>query len=224
MTLDGDDGGDVYLVSLGSLVGALTVGDTGGAGADVGSLSGNAVGDNFVVTDAQTTLGTQVVNYNGNLEQLVLLGEGGDDVFSVSPSTSTTMTVNGGTEGIVDALTVDAQGQAAVDSGTDVTVPGFQPINYVDVESVNIINNAGGGGVASAASAPSPETEWKIRIADILDAISRIDRYTHGLGFEDFISNEEKVDAVMRNLITIGESAVRIPDEVKSECSEVEWK
>lgn len=68
-----------------------------------------------------------------------------------------------------------------------------------------------------------PPRSWKLRIADILEAIERTDRYTSGMDFEGFSSNEVVVDAVIRNLTTLGEAARNIPDEITLAHSEIPW-
>ena len=44
------------------------------------------------------------------------------------------------------------------------------------------------------------------------------------MGFEEFIADKKTRDAVVRNLEVIGEAAKNIPDEIKQEYSEIEWK
>jgi hypothetical protein len=46
----------------------------------------------------------------------------------------------------------------------------------------------------------------------ILDAITRIEEYTAGIGYEDFIENHLIQDGVMRQIETIGEAAKRLSD------------
>jgi uncharacterized protein with HEPN domain len=41
---------------------------------------------------------------------------------------------------------------------------------------------------------------WKIRIADILQCIAKIKRYTKGYTFDDFQEDEKTIDSVLRNL------------------------
>jgi uncharacterized protein with HEPN domain len=56
--------------------------------------------------------------------------------------------------------------------------------------------------------------DWKIRIHDMLKAVEAVQRYTAGMTFQDFSADRKTVDAVVRNLIIIGEAAARVPDEV----------
>ena len=61
-------------------------------------------------------------------------------------------------------------------------------------------------------------------IQDILEAIGNIEEFTQNMGFEEFIADKKTRDAVVRNLEVIGEAAKNIPDEIKQEYSEIEWK
>ena len=55
-----------------------------------------------------------------------------------------------------------------------------------------------------------PHRDWNFRIQDILDAVSTISKYTKGMEFNTFIEDRRTVDAVVRNLMIIGEAAVQI--------------
>lgn len=59
-----------------------------------------------------------------------------------------------------------------------------------------------------------PPRNWLFRINDILGAVSAVETYVSGMTFEDFIADRKTVDAVVRNLIIIGEASVHIPDEI----------
>jgi len=54
-----------------------------------------------------------------------------------------------------------------------------------------------------------PPREWGIRIEDIVGAIDFILEYTHGMDRSAFGADRRTVDAVVRNLIIIGEAATR---------------
>jgi len=51
---------------------------------------------------------------------------------------------------------------------------------------------------------------------DILECIEKIDRYTEGMSFEDFVADDMAVDAVLRRIEIIGEASRYVPDEVTS--------
>jgi uncharacterized protein with HEPN domain len=57
----------------------------------------------------------------------------------------------------------------------------------------------------------------------MLDSCARIFRYTAELGFEDFTQNDVVFDAVVRRLEVIGETAARIPPEIRELHPEIEW-
>lgn len=64
---------------------------------------------------------------------------------------------------------------------------------------------------------------WQFRIDDILEAINKIERYTHDLDFIVWQEDEKSVDAVIRNLEIIGEASSRLPDEVRAHYVGVPW-
>jgi uncharacterized protein with HEPN domain len=68
-----------------------------------------------------------------------------------------------------------------------------------------------------------PPRDWRFRIQDILDAIAVVSAYTADMDFEKFKSDRRTVDAVVRNLILIGEAARHIPDEICAKSSMVPW-
>ena len=44
------------------------------------------------------------------------------------------------------------------------------------------------------------------------------------MGFDDFVSDNKTIDAVVRNFEIIGEAANRVPDNFKSDHPEIEWR
>ena len=65
--------------------------------------------------------------------------------------------------------------------------------------------------------------DWKMRIADILDSIARIQNYTTGITFDTFQADPKTVDAVVRNFEIIGEAATSIPDEIQARYPDIAW-
>jgi uncharacterized protein with HEPN domain len=65
--------------------------------------------------------------------------------------------------------------------------------------------------------------EWRLRVQDILDAISAIQAYTAGMDYAAFAQDRRTVDAVLRNITVIGEAANRIPGEIQADSPEIPW-
>ena len=59
---------------------------------------------------------------------------------------------------------------------------------------------------------------------DILESIQKIESYIHEIAEQEFSSDQEKQDAVIRRLEIIGEVVKKIPDEVRSQYPKVPWR
>ena len=62
-----------------------------------------------------------------------------------------------------------------------------------------------------------------IYLQHILECIARIEQYTHA-GRADFMAATLIQDGVIRNLQTLGQSALKLSDALKSAHPEVDWK
>jgi uncharacterized protein with HEPN domain len=69
-----------------------------------------------------------------------------------------------------------------------------------------------------------PKRDPKLFLEDILSSLSKIEEYTEKLTFEEFSNDQMVLDAVVRNLEIIGEAARNIPQELKSENSDIAWE
>jgi len=58
----------------------------------------------------------------------------------------------------------------------------------------------------------------------ILDAIARIEEYTAGIEYEDFMENHLVQDGVIRQIEIIGEAAKRVSDEIREKHLDIPWK
>lgn len=65
---------------------------------------------------------------------------------------------------------------------------------------------------------------WIILFEDLIASINRIETYTKDLSYNNYISNQMVIDAVVRNIEIIGEIAKQIPDDVKTKVPEIPWK
>ena len=68
-----------------------------------------------------------------------------------------------------------------------------------------------------------PSRSWEFRIDDIIEAIDKIERYTHGIDFASWQNDEKTVDAVIRNLEVIGEASSHLPPEIQEQFKDVPW-
>ncbi len=66
--------------------------------------------------------------------------------------------------------------------------------------------------------------DYKVFLEDILEAIGKIRNYTRGLSLQAFTADGKTFDAVIRNLEIIGEAAKQIPEDIRSQRPEVEWR
>lgn len=68
-----------------------------------------------------------------------------------------------------------------------------------------------------------PPRQWKLRIADIVDAIEAIDDFTSGRTRQQLFGDRMRLDAVIKNLTVIGEAASRVPASVTDFHPEIPW-
>ncbi len=61
-------------------------------------------------------------------------------------------------------------------------------------------------------------------LAEMVEALGRIDRYVSGLDEGAFLQDDRTADAVIRNLEIIGEAAARLPESVRDAAPDVPWR
>lgn len=61
-------------------------------------------------------------------------------------------------------------------------------------------------------------------LADILDAIEAIERFTLGIDETRFLADDLVQSAVLQKLSMIGEAAARLSDETRAHLPEIPWK
>lgn len=64
---------------------------------------------------------------------------------------------------------------------------------------------------------------YKIYLNDILESIANIEEYTKGVSFEEFSGERMREDAILRNLMVIGEAVKNIPEDIRSKSPKTEW-
>ena len=65
--------------------------------------------------------------------------------------------------------------------------------------------------------------DWRFRVRDILAAVEAIARYTDGMTCEELTADQRTADAVIRNLMTMGESIRWIPEPILDAHPDVPW-
>ena len=64
----------------------------------------------------------------------------------------------------------------------------------------------------------------KVYLEDILEAIRKIRAFTEGLSLAALSQDAKTLDAVIRNLEVIGEAVKRLPEPVKQQQPQMEWR
>ncbi len=66
--------------------------------------------------------------------------------------------------------------------------------------------------------------DYKVYLEDILEAIRKIREFTSGTSLAALSNDAKTLDAVIRNLEVIGEAVKRLPEQVRSQQPDIEWK
>ena len=66
--------------------------------------------------------------------------------------------------------------------------------------------------------------DHRLYLEDILEACTRIARYTQGFAFDQFVTDNLVYDAVLRNIEVIGEAAKHIPEDIQQQYPQIEWR
>jgi len=66
--------------------------------------------------------------------------------------------------------------------------------------------------------------DYRLYLDDILQSIEQIQAYLEGMAYEQFEADARTVDAVVRNLEILGEAARNLPDAVKTDAPQIEWR
>ena len=68
------------------------------------------------------------------------------------------------------------------------------------------------------------ERQDSVWISDIKEAIARVEEYTRGVSYQQFLQDKKPQDAVVRNVGIMGEAAKRISADFKRKHKDVYWK
>ncbi len=65
---------------------------------------------------------------------------------------------------------------------------------------------------------------YRMFIEDIQESMDKIEHYIEDLTYETFMKDEMVIDAVLRNLVVIGEASRNIPEDVREKYPDIPWK
>jgi len=68
------------------------------------------------------------------------------------------------------------------------------------------------------------QREPRVFLEDILSASVKVKKFTKGFSYDDFIDNDLIADAVIKNILVIGEATINIPVEIRNMNPQVEWR
>lgn len=64
----------------------------------------------------------------------------------------------------------------------------------------------------------------EVYLTDILESISKINSYVKGLTLDALLKDEKTFDAIVRNLEIIGEAVKHLPQDLKRDNPEIDWR
>ena len=64
----------------------------------------------------------------------------------------------------------------------------------------------------------------KLLIDDMLDSAAKVQAYTKGMTYEQFLADNKTKDAVVRNFEIIGEAASRLPEAFRLTHRKIDWQ
>jgi uncharacterized protein with HEPN domain len=68
------------------------------------------------------------------------------------------------------------------------------------------------------------QREPRVFLEDILAAATKVEKYTMGLSFDEFVDNDLVSDAVIKNILVIGEATKNISDVIRKVNPEIKWR
>ena len=66
--------------------------------------------------------------------------------------------------------------------------------------------------------------DMRLYIEDIFDSIAKVEQYTKDINEDEFLTNTQIQDSVLRRLEIIGEAVKNIPNDFRDKYPEIPWK
>jgi len=64
----------------------------------------------------------------------------------------------------------------------------------------------------------------EVFLKDILDAADKIEQFLGNMSYDEFMDNDLVSDAVIKNILVIGEAVKNIPDSLRISNPQIEWR
>jgi uncharacterized protein with HEPN domain len=64
-------------------------------------------------------------------------------------------------------------------------------------------------------SSDQTDREWRFYVQDMVGFCERVQNFTHGISQNDFVGEQMRYDATVRNIELIGEAATHVPASVR---------
>ena len=65
--------------------------------------------------------------------------------------------------------------------------------------------------------------DWSLFVTDMQESIEKIAHYVEAMNFASFQADSRTVDAVVHNLVVIGEAARCLPASIKAQHPDIDW-
>ncbi len=66
--------------------------------------------------------------------------------------------------------------------------------------------------------------EPRLYLDDILEALTRIEKYVENMSFHQFSEDQKTIDAVVRNFEITGEASKQVSDDIKAKYPDIPWQ
>lgn len=69
-----------------------------------------------------------------------------------------------------------------------------------------------------------PKRSIELFLQDILDACTEIEEFIQGYDYDQFVQDKKTYNAAIRSLEIIGKASTHLPDKIRSEYDQIDWR
>lgn len=73
-------------------------------------------------------------------------------------------------------------------------------------------------------SSDQTDREWRFYMEDMIGFCERVQSFTDGISREDFVAEQMRYDATVRNIELIGEAATHVPVSIRKTTENIPWR